>query len=491
MQQVLYPPLELSCKIDNRAHVTSHIFSIILAGGSGTRLWPLSRRSKPKQLLSLTDGQSLLQETAKRLLKRTPPDQVFTITQDQCFVEVQSQLKDVQADLTKKIFSEPLIKNTLPAISWMVAKIAEQDPKALVSVFPADHVITRQEPFLQVWDLAVREAEQAQAVLLGIKPTYPSSEYGYIRVEDQPVATEGSAFPVHSFVEKPTFEKAQEYVQSGLYYWNSGIFVFQAGKFLDLLKKKQPQYDQAAKAICRAQSSEQVEEIYRALPSLSIDCGLLEQAEGLVVVPADMGWTDLGSWEAIYDFHTKDVHKNVIKGDVLEHGSYHNLLVSEKGVLAVLGVENLVVVQTSDATLVAHKDQVSKLKKLYQQVQDKHPQLTDIAGREMRPWGWFEVLFQEDRLKVKRITVKPHQKLSLQAHQHRSENWVLVSGQALVTCGDSVVKLEKNQSIFIPQGAKHRVENATETPVEIIEVQTGSYLGEDDIVRFDDDYGRA
>ncbi|MDP2098095.1 MAG: mannose-1-phosphate guanylyltransferase/mannose-6-phosphate isomerase [Methylobacter sp.] len=462
-------------------------YAIILAGGSGSRLWPLSRTLRPKQLLALDGEQTLLQQTACRLLKHVDASCLLTVTHQDHKFEVKGQLAEVDARLPATVLAEPCARNTLPAIAWAVWEIFKQDPEAMIGVFPSDHAISDEHSFLAAWQAAELAAAQGYLVLLGITPTEPATGYGYIQPGNAlDITSAKPVLQVSRFVEKPDLAKAQQFVDGG-YLWNSGMFVFRASVFMQLLARHQPDIHQAMTSA----QSDGVAAFYAQLPNLSIDYGLAEKAEQVAVVPVAMGWSDLGSWDSIYQHRDKDEAGNVSQGDVLMQDTQDSLLWNSHGLLATLGVRNIAVIQTADATLVCDRSRTEDIKQLVALVQNSHPQLTETHTTVHRPWGIYRVLEEGPNFKIKCIVVNPGAKLSMQMHKHRSEHWVVVSGTAKITNGTQDIELEANQSTYIPKTHRHRLENPGQLPLQIIEVQCGDYVGEDDIVRFDDSYDRT
>ena len=462
-------------------------YAIILCGGSGTRLWPLSRTLRPKQLLALNGEQTLLQQTASRLLAHVDAAKLFTVTHEDHKFEVKGQLAEVAPAAIANVLAEPCARNTLPAIAWAVHKINQQDPNAIIGVFASDHAIDNQPAFLDAWSSAEIAAQDDYLVLLGIKPHEPATGYGYIKPSIE-LAYKG-ALPVRQvaqFVEKPNAEKATQFVRDG-YLWNSGMFVFKASAFMAMLQQYQPEIAQQIANI----TAENFAETYANFPNLSMDYGLAEKVEKVAVVPVNMAWSDLGSWDSIYQRHQKDAQNNVTHGEVLSQGTSNSLLWTEKGLLATVGLDNIVVIQTADATLICDRNQSEEIKTLVARVKAHKPELTEIHQTVYRPWGSYTVMEEGTNFKIKRIVVNPGAKLSMQLHKHRSEHWVVVSGEATITNNEIQYKLQENQSAYIPKTHRHRLANESEKPLSIIEVQCGDYVGEDDIVRFDDTYGRS
>jgi mannose-1-phosphate guanylyltransferase/mannose-6-phosphate isomerase len=462
--------------------------AIILAGGSGSRLWPLSRTLRPKQLLPLDGEQTLLQQTASRLLKHVDAGRLLTVTHQDHKFEVKGQLAEVDARLPAAVLAEPCARNTLPAIAWAVWEIFKQDRAAVIGVFPSDHAIGDEQSFLSAWRSAELAAAEGYLVLLGITPSEPATGYGYIQPgESLGFDVANPVLSVSRFVEKPDPDNAKCFVENG-YLWNSGMFVFRADDFMQMLEHHQPEIH---RAITSMLGTAEVEASYDQLPNLSIDYGLAEKAEKVAVVPVAMGWSDLGSWESIYQHRDKDDAGNVAQGDVLSLDTQDSLLWSSNGLLATLGVRNIAVIQTADATLICDRSRTEDIKQLVAQVQKTHPQLTETHLTVHRPWGIYTVLEEGPCFKIKCITVNSGAKLSMQMHKHRSEHWVVVSGIAKITNGEQEIQLQPNQSTYIPKTHRHRLENPGNLPLQIIEVQCGEYVGEDDIVRFDDTYDRA
>ena len=474
--------------------VSAKRYAIVLAGGSGTRLWPLSRSSKPKQLLCLNGEESLLQQTVRRTLPMVEAAHVFTVTSAEYRFEVAGQLLALDGALTTGVLAEPMGRNTLPAIAWAVARIARETPDALIGVFSSDHAVLDNDRFLRAWQAAEAAAKEGYIALFGMRPTEPATGYGYIQ-SGQALAAANSgllseAYQALRFVEKPDQATAQGYLNAGDYYWNGGMFVFRADRFMDMVRQHQPQIFATAEALAQNNEMQAKSDVYASMPDLSIDYGLLELVDKVAVVPVDMGWSDLGSWEAIYQQRGKDAQGNMSAGDVLALDSRDNLLWSEHSLVATLGVSNLAVVQTRDATMICPRDRVQDLKTLVAAVKQKHAHLTEIHLTVTRPWGSYTILEEGPSYKIKRILVNPGAKLSMQMHYHRSEHWVVIEGTARITNGDKEIYLEENESTYIPKTHRHRLENPGKVALQIIEIQTGAYLEEDDIVRFDDIYGR-
>ncbi len=465
-------------------------YAVILCGGSGTRLWPLSRTLRPKQLLALNGEQTLLQQTAQRLTQHIDPTHLFTVTHEDHKFEVKGQLAELFPQAVANVLAEPSARNTLPAIAWATYQIYQQDQSALIGVFASDHSIDNEDAFLSAWQTAEQVAEQDYLVLLGIKPHEPATGYGYIKPSEQlPFEGDLAVHQVAQFVEKPDIENAQQFVRDR-YLWNSGMFVFKASTFMQMLEQYQPAIYQQVLEINPAN----LVESYAKFPSLSMDYGLAEvlakQAEKIAVVPVDMAWSDLGSWDSIYARHEKDAHNNVTHGEVVNLDTKNSLIWTETGLVATLGLNNVVVIQTADATLICDRSRAEDIKALVAEVKAIRPALTEIHQTVYRPWGSYTVLEERANFKIKRIVVNPGAKLSMQMHKHRSEHWVVVSGVATISNNDIEYILQENQSTYIPQTHRHRLANNTSEPLSIIEVQCGEYVGEDDIVRFDDHYGR-
>jgi mannose-1-phosphate guanylyltransferase/mannose-6-phosphate isomerase len=461
-------------------------YAIILCGGSGTRLWPLSRTLRPKQLLALNGEQTLLQQTAQRLLQYVSAANLFTVTHEDHKFEVKGQLAEVAPNAVANVLAEPCARNTLPAIAWAVSRINRQEPNAIIGVFASDHAVDNNQAFLDAWKTAEIAAQDDYLVLLGIKPHEPATGFGYIKPSEQ--LSYSSKLPVHQvaqFVEKPNSEKAVQFVRDG-YLWNSGMFVFKVSTFMNMLSQYQPEMSEQLENI----TEENFAETYANFPNLSMDYGLAEKADKVAVVPVDMAWSDLGSWDSIYQRHQKDAQNNVMHGEVFAQDTTNSLLWSQASLLATAGLDNIVVIQTADATLICDRNRTEEIKTLVARVKAYKPELTEIHQTVYRPWGSYTVLEENTNFKIKRIVVNPGAKLSMQMHRHRSEHWVVVSGEATITNNEIEYKLQENQSTYIPKTHKHRLANNDTEPLVIIEVQCGDYVGEDDIIRFEDTYGR-
>ena len=470
------------------------IYPVILSGGAGTRLWPLSRAVLPKQLLPLVADKTMLQETALRVANWPGVMAPLVVCGNDHRFMVAEQMREIGIT-PLGILLEPVGRNTAPAVAAAAHHLKAIDPEAVMLVLPADHVIENNAAFREAVERAITLVGQGALATFGIVPKTPETGYGYIRRGEQ-VANCGECFKVARFVEKPDLETAQGFLAEGGYYWNSGMFMFQADRYLAELQQHAPSIaasaSQAMQSAYRDLDFCRLDEAsFAACPSDSIDYAVMEHTRDAAVVPADIGWNDVGSWSALWEVQSKDEQGNAQRGDVYLDGVKNSLVRAESRIVAVVGVEDLVVVETQDAVLVAHKDQVQRVKQVVDHLKAKSRTEHLHHTRVYRPWGHYEGIDAGDRFQVKRITVKPGEKLSLQMHHHRAEHWVVVSGTARVTCGDKVSLLSENESTYIPIGMNHRLENPGKLPLHIIEVQSGSYLGEDDIVRFEDIYKRS
>jgi mannose-1-phosphate guanylyltransferase/mannose-6-phosphate isomerase len=471
---------------------------VILSGGSGTRLWPVSRKTHPKQFWPLVSEASMLQETCKRLNGHDcAQDPIVICNTDHRFF-VAHQLEELGLDKAS-IILEPMGKNTAPAtaiaaLHAMDSITTEQSADPILLILPADHVINDIPAFHRILEQGEQLAEQGHLVTFGIVPTGAETGYGYIKGGAELNADSG-AMHIDRFVEKPDTATAEAYITSGDYFWNSGMFMFRASRFLEELQKYAPdmlQASQAAyvKAIRDIDFIRLDAEAFAQSPGDSIDYAVMEHTQDGVVIPLDAGWNDVGSWSALWEIGEKDAAGNVITGDVVAMDSSNCYLRSDGRLLATVGIDNLVVVETPDVVMVAPRDQVQHVKELVGQLSGSQRHEIDVHARVHRPWGCYQGIDMDKRYQVKRISVRPGASLSLQMHHHRAEHWIVVKGTAKVTCGDKTFILSENESTYIPLGTKHRLENPGQIPLDIIEVQSGSYLGEDDIVRFEDIYGR-
>jgi len=462
------------------------ICAVIMAGGSGTRLWPLSRASHPKQFLSLHDNATMLQSTVMRL-KELDIQSSVTICNEEHRFFVAEQLRAI--DKLGSIILEPVGRNTAPAIA-LAALLVEDDP--LLLVLAADHVIQDEAAFTSAVYSAIPLAESGKLVTFGIEPNEPHTGYGYIKRGEQ----KDAGFAVDHFVEKPSAEIAENYVSSGDYYWNSGIFLFKTSKYLEELKNFRPDiYDACESSVAGMQTDLDFlrvdKEKFESCPSESADYAVMEKTKDAVVVPLDAGWSDIGSWSSLWDISEKDVNGNVTQGDVMLHSSNNSYVRTDGKLVAAIGVDDLVIVSTKDVLMVSHKDSVQDIKVIVDKLKTCSRNEWKLHREVYRPWGKYDLIDTGDHYQAKRITVKPGAKLSVQMHNHRAEHWIVVSGEARVTNGDKTFLLSENESTYIPVGVVHALENPGKVELELIEVQSGNYLGEDDIVRFEDLYGRS
>jgi len=481
---------------------------VVLSGGSGTRLWPLSRAAYPKQFLPLAGQHSLFQSTLLRLaaLEQEHPESEITVADalvvcneaHRFLVAEQFRLLD-QAPAS--IMLEPSGRNTAPALTIAAMMAVQDDADSVLIVMPADHLIVDEEKFRSVVARGAVLASEGGVVTFGIVPTAPETGYGYIQ-KGALCSQKSEAFRLQAFVEKPDQVTAQRYLDGGDYLWNSGIFMMRASVWLELIARYRADIANACRAAFA--KGERDGDFFRVdtksferCPSDSIDYAVMEKlsreksdAEKAIVLPLSVGWSDVGSWSALWEVKEADASGNVIEGDVLTHDCTDNLLIAQHRLLATVGVNNLVVVETPDAVLVADKAHAQDVKIIAEQLKREQRSESQFHRRVHRPWGDYEPIDEGDRYQVKRLTVKPGASLSLQMHHHRAEHWIIVRGTAKVTRNDEVLLLSENESIYIPLGATHRLENPGAIPLELIEVQSGSYLGEDDIVRFEDDYNR-
>lgn len=469
------------------------ITPVILSGGSGTRLWPLSRKALPKQLLALTGERTMIQETALRAAGPAFAAPIVICGQDHRFL-IAEQLR--AADIKgARIVLEPAGRNTAPAATIAALKVAEEDPEGLLLLMPSDLAVMAPDVFATAVATAARAARDGALVTFGIRPTGPETGYGYIRA-GKPVKEVEGAFAVECFVEKPDRPVAERYLAEGGYSWNSGMFLFSAKALLEEMERLEPRMlascrDALATAHRDLDFLRLGEGAFLACPAKSIDHAIMEHAAHAVVVPTEMGWSDVGSWQSLWEISSRDGAGNSLTGDVIADDTRRSYIRSEGPLVAAIGVEDLVVVATKDAVLVSHRDATQDVKNIVDRLErggrDHHVQHPVVH----RPWGTYERIDSGSAFQVKRIMVKPGARLSLQRHQHRAENWIVVEGTALVTCDDRQFLLQAGELTLIPLGAKHRLENPGETPLRLIEVQFGPYLGEDDIVRLEDSYGRV
>ncbi len=474
----------------------SILVPVILSGGAGTRLWPVSRRSHPKPFMELLDGESLAEKTFRRALAIAGENPVLTVTSRDYYFYTRDLYNGIVGEEHPHPFLlEPMGRNTAPAIAMAAIYLERKlGTQATMLVMPADHLIRDEEQFRLAVDEAGSLAGRDYLVTFGIHPTHPETGYGYIRKGGR--IPNSGGFGVAAFVEKPDEETARKYVASGDYEWNSGMFCFTAGAFLAALEKHAPEIHRCASSCWDGidpfrQPLEIPAELFAACPSVSIDYAVMEKADNCVVVSGDFGWSDIGSWKAISELYESDESGNRVIGKAVLVRSRDCFVQSDKRLVAVVGVNDLVVVDTGDAVLVAHREHAQDVKEVVRQLVDLEHDAVDHHQTVYRPWGWYSILEDAEDCKVKRLVVKPGQVLSLQKHEKRSEHWTVIRGEAKVRLGDTEFLLQANESTYIPAGTLHRLENSGFEDVHLIEVQTGSYFGEDDIVRYEDIYGRV
>jgi mannose-1-phosphate guanylyltransferase/mannose-6-phosphate isomerase len=480
------------------------IHAVILAGGSGTRFWPLSRETYPKQMLQIVGEDTLLRQTIKRINGFVPPENIWIVTTKNKAQDIRFHLEPF-GQLAQKIrfTEEPLGRNTAPAIGLNAIYLSQVSPESIMIVMPSDHAITDNEKFLSDMKVAIEGAREGYLVTFGIKPTRPETGYGYIKVDPSSKIKLRGILKVECFVEKPNLETARRYLSDGGYYWNSGIFVWKTSKILSEIEKHLPELYQTLKQIesllfplnkpkepNEPQKPNRLYELYSRLDPVSIDYGIMERSPNVLMVPATFQWSDLGSWTALDEMIKKDDAGNIVKGNTVDLGSQNTTIFAGERLVATIGLKDMVVVDTPDATLVTPKERVQEVGKIVEELKIKGREERLLHKRVERPWGSYTVLEKGNGYKIKRVVLKPGAKLSLQLHRRRSEHWVVVSGVAKVTRESETYLVHNNESTYIPINTKHRLENPGIELLQIIEVQNGDYVEEDDIERFSDDYGR-
>lgn len=477
-----------------RAQGSTQIHPVILSGGAGTRLWPLSRALYPKQLLQLTSERTMIQETAARSANDAGFDAPIVICNDEHRFIIDEQLRAVDVQ-PRRILLEPVARNTAPAIAAAALWLTAVDPEAVMLVQPSDHLIGSPEDFYQAVVKGLSAAQSGRLVTFGVRPVRPETGYGYIQA-GAPLNGSADLRGVERFVEKPDAETAQRFIESGTFYWNSGIFLLGAKHYLDELQRLHPaMYDACTRAVKNGKDDLNFFRLeagaFGEAPALSIDRAVMEHTDRAAVVPVDMVWSDIGSWRALRDVNERDPDGNVVHGDVILEGVRNCYVRTDGQLVAAIGLDDIVIVSTDDAVLVANADDAAAVSGVVE-VLRKRNRPEPVQHRTIyRPWGYYRTVDAGDRFQVKRIMVKPGAKLSLQKHFHRAEHWVVVQGTALVQRGQDTMLVHENESVYIPIGAEHRLENPGKLPLHLIEVQSGAYLGEDDIVRISDNYGRA
>ncbi|WP_058914164.1 mannose-1-phosphate guanylyltransferase/mannose-6-phosphate isomerase [Entomohabitans teleogrylli] len=470
------------------------LLPVIMAGGTGSRLWPMSRELYPKQFLRLYGQQSMLQETILRLEGVDVAEPMVICNEEHRFL-VAEQLRQINK-LSHNIILEPVGRNTAPAIALAALNAVENGDDPLLLVLAADHIINNKAVFHKAIRIAERYAREDRLVTFGIVPDSPETGYGYIQRGEKLGKESDAPFCVARFVEKPDLATAQHYVESGSYYWNSGMFMFRARKYLEELEKFRPDILQACQSAVSAANKDSEfitidRDLFCACPDESIDYAVMENTADAVVVGLDAEWSDVGSWSALWEVSDKDAGGNVLSGDTFLHDAHNCYVNTDEKLVAAIGVENLVIINTKDAVLVVDKSRVQDVKKVVEHLKQNNRSEYRRHREIYRPWGRCDVVVQSERFNVNRITVKPGGAFSMQMHYHRIEHWVILSGTGQVTRGDETFLLTENQSTLLPIGVPHRLENPGKIPLEILEIQSGSYLGEDDIIRIKDQYGRC
>ena len=473
--------------------IATPILPVLLAGGTGSRLWPLSRTLMPKQFIRLTGNQTMLQQTLARASGLNAKAPVVVCNEEHRFI-VAEQAR--QADMAlDRIMLEPFGRNTAPAIALVAMQQQAKNEDPLLLVLPSDHLIDDDERFVALIEQGAEVAESGHLVTFGIVPNGPETGFGYIDAGET-LTPEEKAYKVRRFVEKPDQKTAEEFIAAGNFYWNSGMFIFKASVYLEELKTSRPDiYDVCENAVAAMKQDADFDrvpaDLFRACPDESIDYAVMEKTTKAAVVPFDAAWNDLGSWSALWNVEEKDTSGNVAIGDVITHDTCNAYIRAESRLVAAVGMQDVVIVETKDAVLVVHKNNVQDVKKIVEKIKGNDRNEHHSHVRVYRPWGDYESIDEGHRFQVKRITVKPGEKLSLQMHYHRAEHWIVVKGTAIVECNEKETLLTENQSTYIPMGATHRLSNPGKIPLELVEVQSGAYVGEDDIVRFEDTYGRS